>query len=315
MGNPYGAHVDIWTDPGLWAAVAGELSGYRRAGMNHLLTEDTLRFATVRAAAAAGVEQAVMRVELPHPAIVGGRIDLAVGQPPAVLVEFKYPREPVDKNAAWTMALGEVLKDFYRLAAYPGSVTRIFVYAESRRLRRYMLGAAERYGVDIDRPMVSLEPDAVAALPNSARDILGSLSVGTVTAERVALVEVDQELRLTVYVVDGSPATTVAHLPLAEPQAIDVSSRTEPLTNRELGVRLGARREILDAIDALLLRSGANSVTVEDVVYELRRRGTTYAESTVRTMMTSHMCANAPDHAAVTYDDLERVGRGRYRRL
>lgn len=53
-----------------------------------------------------------------------------------MLVEFKYPREPVEKNAAWTMTLGEVLKDFLRLAVDPGQVTGLFVYAESRRLWR-----------------------------------------------------------------------------------------------------------------------------------------------------------------------------------
>ncbi len=43
------------------------------------------------------------------------------------------------------------------------------------------------------------------------------------------------------------------------------------------------------------------------------RCGTRYAESTIRTMITSHMCLNAPDNAATTYDDLERVDRGTYR--
>lgn len=43
------------------------------------------------------------------------------------------------------------------------------------------------------------------------------------------------------------------------------------------------------------------------------RRGTSYAESTIRTMVVSHMCTNAPDHASVTYDDFERVDRGAYR--
>jgi hypothetical protein len=43
----------------------------------------------------------------------------------------------------------------------------------------------------------------------------------------------------------------------------------------------------------------------------LRRTG--YAESTIRTMITAHLCWNAPDNAGTTYDDLERVDRGRYR--
>lgn len=45
----------------------------------------------------------------------------------------------------------------------------------------------------------------------------------------------------------------------------------------------------------------------------MRQRGTGYAESTIRTMVTGHMCANAPENAGTTYDDLERIERGVYR--
>lgn len=45
----------------------------------------------------------------------------------------------------------------------------------------------------------------------------------------------------------------------------------------------------------------------------MTRRCTGYAESTIRTMITAHLCRNAPDNAATTYDDLERTDRGRYR--
>jgi hypothetical protein len=38
--------------------------------------------------------------------------------------------------------------------------------------------------------------------------------------------------------------------------------------------------------------------TVNGVVSELQRRGSRYAEATVRTHVTSRMCANAPDHHA-----------------
>jgi len=305
--------VEVWSDGDLWASVAQELRVYRQRGLGRVLTEDTLRFAAVRAAADAGVDPARMRVELPHPSVPGARIDLAVGDPPAVIVEFKYPREPVQKNAAWTMTLGEVLKDFYRLAAYPGQVTRVFIYAESRRLRRYMLGAAERYGIDIDRPAVLLLAEAIEALPTTAREIIGGLCVGPLAADRVALTEVDEDLRLSVYFVAGQD--TAAATSLGSPGVGAVASHPDLPAARPASARTGARHEILDAIDALLVRSGANSVTVEDVIYEMRRRGIQYAESTIRTMMTSHMCANAPDHAAVTYKDLERVGRGLYRRL
>ncbi len=74
-----------------------------------------------------------------------------------------------------------------------------------------------------------------------------------------------------------------------------------------------ARDEILAVIPAVVRADG--TFTLEDVVEELRRRGSAYADSTIRTHVTSRMCANAPGNHAVTYDDLERVDRGVYRRL
>ena len=45
----------------------------------------------------------------------------------------------------------------------------------------------------------------------------------------------------------------------------------------------------------------------------MRRNGSSYRESTIRTHVTSRMCANAPDHLAVTYQDFIRTDVGRYR--
>jgi hypothetical protein len=73
------------------------------------------------------------------------------------------------------------------------------------------------------------------------------------------------------------------------------------------------RDEVLDAIDAILRRSGRDRFTVAEVVDEMARRGTEYAESTIRTHVTSRMCANAPHHHGVVYGDLLRVGRATYR--
>jgi len=75
-----------------------------------------------------------------------------------------------------------------------------------------------------------------------------------------------------------------------------------------------ARDEILDALPAICSRTVDGTFTPEEVIDELRRRGSTYAPSTIRTHVVSRMCANAPDHHARTYDDLERVANGRYRR-
>jgi hypothetical protein len=45
----------------------------------------------------------------------------------------------------------------------------------------------------------------------------------------------------------------------------------------------------------------------------MHRKRFTYKESTIRTHVTSRMCANSPDNHAVTYPDLIRTDVGRYR--
>lgn len=70
---------------------------------------------------------------------------------------------------------------------------------------------------------------------------------------------------------------------------------------------MGAREDILAAIRRL----DREPFTVMDMLREME--GTTYAESTIRTHITSRMCADAPDNHGTTYADLERVGHGQYR--
>jgi hypothetical protein len=74
-----------------------------------------------------------------------------------------------------------------------------------------------------------------------------------------------------------------------------------------------ARDEVLNAAKALSSRSPDGTFTLEEVIWELKRRGTAYKESTIRTHVTSRMCTNAPDHHGTVYADLERLDRGRYR--
>jgi len=73
-----------------------------------------------------------------------------------------------------------------------------------------------------------------------------------------------------------------------------------------------ARNEILEAARLLSGRLGSGAFTVQQVVDELRRRGSRYAESTIRAHVTSRMCVDAPDHHAKVYNDLVRVEPGRY---
>lgn len=71
-----------------------------------------------------------------------------------------------------------------------------------------------------------------------------------------------------------------------------------------------ARDAILRAIPAVVRSDG--TFTVDAVVDELRRRDTPYADSTIRTHVTSRTCSNAPRNHTVTYDDLVRVRPGEY---
>jgi hypothetical protein len=322
--------VVAWRDPTVWKVVAGELREHRRRGLGRLLTEDTVRFAAARALTAAGADPAGLAVEWPHPALAGSRIDLvAGGRPPAALIEFKYPREPNEKNAALTMAMGEVLKDFYRLAVYPGRADRLFVYAETARLRRFMADSAVRYGPVLDADHVTLRPAEAARLPTTAARIIGAeLAAHHVTARRIALVPVDDALRLSVYAVDplghppGPVPAEVAGQAAAEKPDDAVAGGRSPGDERGTGrdrpvspggTRDGVRREILAAVRAVLGRSGGTTFTPAQIVDEMARRGSGYPASTIRTMVTAHMCHNAPDNAVTTYDDLERVERGVYR--
>lgn len=74
------------------------------------------------------------------------------------------------------------------------------------------------------------------------------------------------------------------------------------------------REEILDAFATLERRHGRDTFSPAELVAEVLARGSTHPESTIRTHVVSAMCVNAPPNHAVRYPDLERVGRGRYRR-
>jgi hypothetical protein len=72
------------------------------------------------------------------------------------------------------------------------------------------------------------------------------------------------------------------------------------------------RDEVLAAAAAIVSTRGENALHVQEIVEYLKRRDTRYAESTIRTHVVARCCRNAPRNFAVTYDDFERVGRGRY---
>ena len=72
------------------------------------------------------------------------------------------------------------------------------------------------------------------------------------------------------------------------------------------------RDEVLAAAETLV-ENGIDPFSRDDVIDEMRRRGSEYRDSTISTHVTSRMCANAPRNHAVVYNDLVRVGHGLYR--
>lgn len=73
------------------------------------------------------------------------------------------------------------------------------------------------------------------------------------------------------------------------------------------------RDGVLAAFTRRRARTSHEAFSLEEIVREVRSLGSDYRESTIRTHVISRMCANAPDHHAVVYDDLERVDHGLYR--
>jgi hypothetical protein len=76
-----------------------------------------------------------------------------------------------------------------------------------------------------------------------------------------------------------------------------------------------AHQEIREVARALAAHAPNGEFTLPEVIAAMWARGSRYAESTIRTHVTSRMCANAPDHHAVVYRDFWCIdrGSGRYR--
>lgn len=78
---------------------------------------------------------------------------------------------------------------------------------------------------------------------------------------------------------------------------------------------MGLREEILDALERLEKRTGQKAHRVRDIITEVHSRGVAASAVTIRTYVTSVMCADAPVHHANHTDDLRRVDRGWYQRI
>jgi len=76
---------------------------------------------------------------------------------------------------------------------------------------------------------------------------------------------------------------------------------------------MSCRDEILKCVSEIVRQTGKGEFTIKEVIDCMRRKVSKYKVSTIRIHISSRLCANAPDHHAVTYDDLERTDRGTYR--
>ena len=76
---------------------------------------------------------------------------------------------------------------------------------------------------------------------------------------------------------------------------------------------MSCRDEILQCAKEVMRLSGLDYFTIPEIIGCMAKRGSRYAESTIRTHVVSRMCVNAPENHAVTYSDLERTDRGEYR--
>jgi hypothetical protein len=296
--------------PALWAAVAGRLRAHRAAGRTHLLTEDTLRLETVLALQEAGVDPGRLTAEYLAPQLSGGKIDLALDAPTGVLIEFKYPRGSRTGISPDTMTLGELVRDFVRLAALPAE-ERWVVQLIGPRLARYLDHVRHRHPVEwvttVGQDFV-LTHTSLAALPATAAKAIGPIVIGTAIRARCTAAEaVDDGLTLYAYVVQSAGSERQAVAPAAP-----LSTPTPTPTPTEARAT-GARGEILDAITAVTTRSGRPNFTIAEIADEMRRRGSRYADSTISTMISSHLRADAQGPGIDSHTDLERVDRGVYR--
>jgi hypothetical protein len=215
------------------------------------------------------------------------------------------------------MTLGELIRDFLRVALVSAR-ERWVVQALGPPLRRY-LGKSSKFGFDWPDHVgqeVLFTRDLFAGLPPTALAAIGSTPWRLpVRATCTFAHPVDIDLALFAFRVDAAPSEmpadplTSSQRPLPEPDLRERSGRPSRLTASPRG----ARGEILATIQALTTRSGSQVVGLQQIVDEMLRSGTNYAESTIRTMVTSHMCASRPGPGIDTWVDLERVDRGLYR--
>ncbi|WP_454193092.1 DUF7669 domain-containing protein [Paenibacillus sp. Marseille-Q7038] len=73
------------------------------------------------------------------------------------------------------------------------------------------------------------------------------------------------------------------------------------------------RDELLIIKRAIVKSKGDNRFTIKEAIEHMKLNNSVYAESTMRTHITSKCCNNAKRHHVVTYNDYEALGNGEYK--
>lgn len=186
--------------PAVWRALGVALRVHVELGRRHLLTEDVVRFAVVAVLADHGV--AADRLGAERTVADVGRVDLFVDAPSGSAIEFKFPREPSEKNAADTMAFGEMLRDFYRLARLPVADAWAVQLLRPAFVRYFSRRTELRWTAEWADTLV-LPQGLPAALPTSARVCLPAWAQGEVRARCEYRQLLGDDL-LVVYRVEGA---------------------------------------------------------------------------------------------------------------
>ena len=158
-------------------SLAARLGEHVDAGLEHLLTEDIVRWELVGALREAAVPPDAIRIEHQQPEI-SAKFDLVIGDPVTSVVELKYPRDPTKFGAADTMTTGEILRDLYRLAwidvedawAVQALQPRILAHLQRRGEFSFVTQVGESLVLETGLHDV-LPPTAAVSLPEWSRNI------------------------------------------------------------------------------------------------------------------------------------------------
>jgi hypothetical protein len=160
----------------------------------------------------------------------------------------------------------------------------------NHRLVRYLLGVERRQGLAwtvTAGETLPMHPEVISRLAPTAIRAIGSAAVAhPVRAECVVAQHIDVALGLYAYRVAALEAAPTPGTPAPRPDEAAPMTRRPPPVARP--TRTGARAEILAAARRVMAASGRREFTVAEIVEDMRRHSTGYAQSTIRTLLTTH---------------------------